>query len=235
MDYKKENAANKKCLRLAHVYRGKKGQPIQFNRKPKQKSFTEQKRNASGYADKLKKRFTLIALLLLSLSSQAQFITVPEDDINTQFGLFVDPTFTDAGYQIGIFATMVMNWGYIGVSASDYDGLGGVGYTDLVGELGLNGHFGGFEPIRAYAGFRLGYLWRGSNMFPLVGGVVGFDWRVSKHDAEVDVYLGFKLWTDYRADQTKQFFGDYDAYERGLITNNPLLQENGAFLISFSF
>lgn len=181
------------------------------------------------------KKLSIILTLAFCSFANAQFITVPEDDINTQFGIFVDPTFTDKGAQIGAFATMVMNWGYVGASFSNYNNLNGIGYTDLAGELGLNWHLFNFEPVRYYAGFRGGTLWRGTSPYPLVGGVVGFDWRVSARWADVDVYIGVKLWTDYREDQKAQFYGDYDAYERGLITNNPLLQENGAITLSFSF
>jgi len=178
----------------------------------------------------------IFAFLVFSgLVSNAQFITVPEDDINTQFGFFVDPTLTDKGAQIGVLATMVMEWGFVGATASNYNNLNGVGYSDLVGELGFNGHFGGFEPIRSFAGLRLGCLWRGSDSYGVAGGVIGFDWRLTRPDAEVDVYVGVRLWTDYREDQKDRFYGDSNAYERGLVTNNPLLQENGVFVVSFSF
>ena len=161
----------------------------------------------------------------------AQIITVPEDDINTQFGVFVDPTFTDAGAQFGVFAVMVMNWGYVGASFSNYNNLNGVGYSDLVGSMGLNRHLFEFEPLRYYGGFRIGTLWRGAgNGFPLVGGELGADWRITR-----GFYLGVKLWTDYREDQKNTAFGDSGAYKRGLVTNNPLLQENGALTLSVSF
>lgn len=177
----------------------------------------------------------LYLLLLMSCLCNAQFITVPEDDINTQFGFFIDPTFTDKGAQLGAFATMVMNWGYVGASVSNYNNLNKIGYSDLVGELGLNCHLFNFEPVRYYGGFRLGVLWRSKYSYPLAGAVIGFDWRVTRRDAPVDIYLGVKLWSDYREDQKNQFFGDSDAYKRGLVTNNPLIQENGAFCASFSF
>jgi hypothetical protein len=180
-------------------------------------------------------KLLIMALMLTGLNSNAQFITTPEDDINTQFGFFIDPTLTDKGSQFGIFMTAVMHWGYVGVSASTYPNLGEVGYTDLVGELGLNGHLGGYEPIRSYAGFRLGHYWRGDSSFPLAGGVVGFDWRVTKINSEIDVYFGLKLWADYREGQKDKWFGSAEKYKRGLVTNNPLLQENGALVISFSF
>lgn len=180
-------------------------------------------------------RNLFLIIVLFSYTAKAQFITVPEDDINTQFGIYIDPTFTDKGAQIGVFATMVMNFGYVGFSASNYNDLNDVGYTDLSGEIGLNFHLFRFEPVRYYTGFRLGTIWREKNPFPLVGGVIGFDYRVSREYASVKMYLGVKLWTDYREDQKNQFYGDSDGYKRGFITNNPLLQENGAVTVSFSF
>ncbi len=181
---------------------------------------------------------TFILLLLFTSFANAQFITVPEDDINTQFGIFIDPTLTDSGAQIGAFATMVMNWGYAEASISIYDDadVERIAYTDLVAELGLNGHFGGYEPIRAYAGFRIGFINRDNkNTYPMAGGSIGFDWRVSARWSKVGVYVGAKLWTDYREDQKDEFFGSAKKYKRGFITNNPLLQENGALRVSFSF
>jgi hypothetical protein len=178
----------------------------------------------------------ILSYFLLSFfKCEAQFITFPEDDINTQFGIFIDPTLTDKGAQIGGFATMVMKWGFIGASASTYPKLGGVGYRDLVGELGLNWHLMEFEPVRYFAGFRLGRLWREKGGYELAGGLIGFDWRVTRRDAEVDVYFGVRFWADYREDQKDGRYGDSDAYERGLITNNPMIQENGAFTVSFNF
>lgn len=193
----------------------------------------------SQLSKKMQVSRTIVLIIIATLGglciANAQVVSFPEDDINTQFGVFVDPTFTDKGEQFGVFATMVMHWGYVGASASNYSNLNGIGYSDLVGELGVNFHLFQFEPVRYYAGFRGGRLWRDAGGYPLAGGVVGFDWRVSRRDAEVDVFVGIKLWTDYREDQKNQFYGDSDAYERGFITNNPLLQENGAFTVSFSF
>jgi hypothetical protein len=182
------------------------------------------------------KKSILLLLLTAPLLMQSQILTVPEDDINVQFGFYVDPTLTDKGAQIGAFATMVMNWGFVGVSTSTYPKLGGVGYRDLVGELGLNWHLFEFEPVRYFAGFRLGRLWREKGGgYELAGGLIGFDWRVTRRDAPVDVFLGLRFWADYREDQKNRAYGDSDAYKRGLITNNPLIQENGAFSVSFSF
>jgi hypothetical protein len=185
----------------------------------------------------------LLLILVYFLSSflfrcEAQFITAPEDDINTQFGVIADPTVTDSGAQVGVFATLVMNWGYIEAGFSVYSDPDPerVPYRDLVGELGLNCHLGGFEPIRYFGGFRLGYITRDNEYtYPMFGAAIGFDWRVTREDSPVDIYVGVKLWTDYREDQKDQFYGSAEKYERGLVTNNPLLQENGGLRLSFSF
>lgn len=183
----------------------------------------------------------LIAVYFLSsflFRCEAQFITVPEDDINTQFGISIDPTLTDSGAQIGVFSTLVMNWGYVEAGFSSYidPDPERIAYRDLVGELGLNCHLGGFEPIRYFVGFRLGFITRDNrDTYPMTGGAIGFDWRVSRRNADVDFFIGVKLWTDYREDQKDQFYGSAAKYERGLLTDNPLLQENGALRLSFSF
>jgi hypothetical protein len=171
----------------------------------------------------------LLSITIANVNVNAQFI----DETYTQINNFVDPTFTDNGFQIGLEIEKIMKWGYVNVSISHYQGLE-IPYNDLVGSLGINYHLFQYSRIRYYNGFRLGYIKR-ERTFPMVGGVVGFDFKL-KHDNETKGFrIGFRLWIDYREGQKAQFYGDYDAYKPGLITNTPLLQENGAFVFSYSF
>ncbi len=162
---------------------------------------------------------------------QAQFV----DKEYTQFGLWNDPvvTFKEGSPQFGIDITKVMLWGWASLSLS-HAALT-PGYTDIVGSGGLNFHLLKFEPVRYYAGPRMGFLFRDGRGFPLVGGVIGFDWRLSRWNAKTKFHIGPRLYLDYREDQKNDFYGDSDAYEPGLITNNPLLQENGAIVLSWSW
>lgn len=167
---------------------------------------------------------TLMFLLMLQVA-QAQFITKDY----TQASIWVDPTVTDKGFQIGIDLQKVMRWGFVGASASYYEALE-PNYADIVGFGGINFNLLHFEPVRYYGGLRAGALFREGNPYPLVGIIAGFDWEVAK-----GFLIGLRGWIDYREDQKPQFYGDYSAYKKGWITNNPLLQENGAVVVSFSW
>lgn len=179
------------------------------------------------------KKLILILIISITTSLHAQFI----DKDYTQFSIWVDPTLTDNGFQTGIELTKIMHWGFASVSTSVYDGLD-VRYVDAVGTLGINFHLFDNDVIRYYGGLRLGRIWRGykgDGSYPLAGGVIGADIRLSKFYTETQFHIGVRLWTDYREDQKAQFYGDYDAYKPGVITNNPLLQENGAIVLSISW
>ncbi|AUP81244.1 hypothetical protein [Flavivirga eckloniae] len=179
------------------------------------------------------KRFKKVivgVLLVKSAIANAQFIS--ED--YTQVSLFIDPTITDSGFQIGGEIQKIMHWGYASVGASTYNGFE-VAYTDLIGTLGINFNLFNNNEIRYYSGFRLGIIWRETNPFPMVGGVVGGDIRLSKFYAKTKFHIGIRLWTDYREDQKDQFYGDASGYKKGWLTNNPLLQENGAIVVSISW
>lgn len=177
------------------------------------------------------KILTIILLLAVNIC-QAQFI---KEDY-TQASIWVDPvaTYKEGGPQIGIDIQKIMHWGWVGVSMSHFNALT-PRYTDLVGSGGVNFNLFNFDAVRYYAGPRLGFLRRSKHTYPLAGGVMGFDWRISAPTASAKIHIGARAWIDYREDQKAQFYGDYNAYERGLITNNNLLQENGAVVLSVSW
>ncbi len=176
------------------------------------------------------KKIIIALLLVISSIANAQFI----DKDYTQVSMFIDPTVTYYGFQIGGEIQKIMHWGYASVAASTYYGFK-VAYTDLIGTLGINFNLFNNDIIRYYSGARLGIIWRETSPFPMVGGAVGFDIRLSKFYAKTKYYIGTRLWTDYREDQKDQFYGDSGGYQKGLITNNPLLQENGAVVFSISW
>lgn len=189
----------------------------------------------------MKNLFTIAVILLTAYAhaqsgnnpNRRQLITTPDDDIRTQFGFIVDPTLTDRGFQFGVNATMIMHFGFIGAEITTYPELED-GYVDVVGQLGLNWHMLEYEPVRYYAGFRGGAIFR-DGLYGLAGGLVGFDVRIVNQYNGFQMHIGLRLWTDYRTDQENRAYGDSDSYEKGLIIDNPLMQENGAILISFSF
>jgi len=171
--------------------------------------------------------FLSIALLICSISS-AQFLQV-NDKEDAQIIAWLDPTFTDAGIHIGVEVNKQLLWGWVSLGVSHYEALN-PSYTDLIGSGGFNFTMFEKQTIRIYTGPRIGVSYRDGNPYPLVGGVLGF---------EVDFGNGFtgglRGWIDWREDQKDEFFGDEDAYKPGLITDHPLLQENGAIVFGFKF
>lgn len=176
----------------------------------------------------------IIAYLGSICIANAQFI----DEDYTQASLWVDPTFTDNGFQVGLEIQKIMHWGYVSAAASVYDGME-VRYKDLIVTIGINFNLCDNDVIRYYAGFRSGFIFRDdttvSASYPMAGGVVGCDIRLSRFNADTKFYIGPRIWTDYREDQKDQHFGSAKDYKRGWITNNPLLQENGAIVLSISW
>lgn len=171
--------------------------------------------------------FLSIALMVCSISS-AQFLQVNNDE-DAHISFWVDPTFTDAGAHFGVEVTKELLWGWASLSVSHYEELSPA-YTDIIGSGGFNFTMFNRQNIRVYTGPRLGVSFRGGNPYPLIGGVLGFDVELGG-----GFTAGARGWIDWREDQKDGFYGDEDAYEPGLITNHPLLQENGAIVFGFKF
>ena len=174
----------------------------------------------------------VILLLFLSAFANAQIVTFIDKNW-TQASVWVDPTLTDQGFQTGYEIEKIMDWGYASASFSIYNGLD-VKYRDLVGTLGVNFNMFNNNAIRYYGGWRMGFITRtddtDKNTYPMVGATIGITIKICKH-----IHIGPRLWIDYREDQKDQFYGSSLLYERGFITNNPLLQENGALVFTVSW
>jgi len=180
----------------------------------------------------MKKLFFLL-LITLTINVTAQTIFTPDTD-EFQLG-FTGDIFKHQDktvFQFGAEGIGLLRWGYIGAgfSFADMD----TNYLDIIGKGGVNFHLFSYERIRYYSGARLGLMYRDfgnkNHFYPLVGGEVGFDWYLNWRKT---VALGVRYYIDYREDQKEQFYGDYDAYERGFLVNNPLLQENVCIVLSF--
>lgn len=169
----------------------------------------------------MKTKVTILFLLLSSVLF-SQF----NKDEDLLITIIADPTFEDRGVQYGVQLRKELLWGWTGLELTRYEQLNPV-YQDLVASGGICVH-PWVERITIYAGPRLGVLWRGKNKYPLAGVGIGIDVDLTK-----DIRIGGRLWIDHREDQKDEFFGDSSGYERGIITNNPLLQENGAFTITW--
>lgn len=176
----------------------------------------------------------LLVVTSTSLAQRTVFIDFVNEEY-TQMSIWTEPTaWEDSGAQFGVEIKKVMLWGWVSASFSHYSSLD-PSYTDLVGAGGVNFNMLGYDQVVYYAGMRLGPMWRETSPYPMVGGIVGFDWRLSRKYSSTKFHVGIKAWIDYREDQKEQFFGDYQTYEPGLVTNNPLLVENGAVALSWSW
>lgn len=156
-----------------------------------------------------------IVLFALSLSITAQepeSSSIMNNDENTFLSGFVDPTFTDRGAQYGISLTKEVLWGYIETSASVYPELQPT-YFDLVFSGGL-----AIEKNRFtfHTGPRAGMELRGGGPFLMLGYQARLLFQITEH-----IYIGGKLWIDYRYSQDSQFYG-----------NGDMLRENGAFYVA---
>lgn len=167
----------------------------------------------------MKPKVTLI-LFLFSLGVSAQF----NNDEDLTASVFVDPTFTDEGFQFGIQVRKELIWGWVGIEASHYGSLNPP-YTDIVGSGGMALEF---KPVSILLGPRAGVMYRGQSPYPLIGLISIFEIQIIEN-----VRVGFRLWVDHREDQKDQFYGDSDAYTPGLIFTGPLAQENGAAVLTW--
>ena len=183
------------------------------------------------------KNKAVIVFLLLTTFCSAQVVTFIDKDW-TQLNVWVDPTLTDQGFQTGYEIEKVMHWGYASAAFSIYDGLE-VRYSDVVGTLGVNFNMFNNDVIRYYGGWRMGFISRKHKntkaTYPMFGSVIGFNIRLSRFNTINKMYVGYRLWIDYREDQKNKFYGNSELYKRGIITNNSLLQENGGLVFSFSW
>ena len=161
------------------------------------------------------KTLTTIILLLLAMTSQAQFITLNQDEELFISG-WVDPTFTDAGAQFGIEITKELEGGWVSAGISHYAALDPT-YTDIVASGGINLHFFNYDAVKYYAGGRIGYVNREEySPHALIGAVWGFDYKLSSlFNMREDIRIGLRYYIDWRTDQADQFLGDSDAFVPG--------------------
>lgn len=122
---------------------------------------------------------------------------------STKIGTWVDPTFTDGGFQLGIELTKEFdNIGWVSVGTSHYADLNPP-YTDLVTSGGIMSYL---LNHKQYYGARIGVEYRRGQPYPMVGFVVG-----NEFDLDRLLSIGFRVWRDYRASQDKQFYGGSDS------------------------
>ena len=153
------------------------------------------------------KRFIFIMVMLVTFSSQAQggFFELNQDE-ETFISGWVDPTFTDGGFQIGLEITKELEGGWVTFSLSHYEDLN-PSYTDIVGSGGVNFHLFNTDAIKYYVGGRLGVEFREGNPHALIGFVGGADIKI---DREGILRGGIRGWRDFRASQHEEFYGGKD-------------------------
>ncbi len=135
---------------------------------------------------------------------------------STQVGTWVDPTFTDGGFQLGIEITKLFDdIGWVSVGTSYYADLNPP-YNDLVASGGLMSYLANHKQ---YYGGRIGIEYRRGQPYPLVGLVVGNEVYIDRL-----LSIGLRVWRDYRSSQDKQFYGGSD---------NNKWRNNGALTLIF--
>lgn len=195
----------------------------------------------------MKKLFTTIIVLMISLSSFAQWggertetwLDFPNREtlnskrtIRVQHNIFIDP-FGKApngrgGRQFGYGFTAIMGGIYIAPSISLFPQLED-GYFDLVTTVGINWHMFNTTLIRYYSGFRMGLEWRyeaSGTPYPILGFSAGADIKIYTFNDDSSIYFGGEVWSDARASQDPQFYGGSD---------DNIWRNNGKLKIGYRF
>jgi len=176
------------------------------------------------------KKTILIIILAIGFTANAQWISLPEEE-SFQFTTWIDVV-SAINEEItpphtGIEITY-MGGGFVSLGISYFDLT--PAYFDITGSGGINLNLFNFDRVRYYAGGRIGVEFRESNPYPLVGAVLGFDWKATDNFS-----IGLRGWFDYRSSQDNQFYGDDSAYQSVLIIDNPMTQENGAIVLNYTW
>lgn len=154
----------------------------------------------------MKKQFLTIVIFLLFqyCNAQLQFSNGDENYISG----FVDPTFTDKGFQFGLTYTMKSDIVFAEYSISYYNALE-PSYTDFTVTYGLALEIGKLDIL---TGARLGFIWREQDDFAfLTGGSMRLQYPVTDN-----IYIGVQGWIDMRTD-----------------IGNDFIRENGALYLSY--
>lgn len=168
-----------------------------------------------------------ILALFLVVFVAAQCLGQFNKDEETFVSLFIDPTFTDPGFQFGGEILKEMQWGYVYAQLSTYPELQD-GYIELIASPGLAFSFFPNQNLQVYGGGRIGANWRGGNPYAMIG--MGIRINIKLTDR---LYCGLQLCVDHREDQKDQFYGDSSGHKEGLIFTGPLSQESGMGFITF--
>jgi len=176
------------------------------------------------------KKTILIILLATGVTAQAQWISLPKQE-SFQFTVWTDIISAINEEilppHIGVEVTY-SGGGFVSLGISYFDLT--PAYFDITVSGGINLNLFNFDRVRYYAGGRIGVEFREGNPHPLVGAVLGFDWKATDNFT-----IGLRAWVDYRASQDNQFYGDDTAYISGIIIDNPMTQENGAIVFNYTW
>ncbi|HNP68195.1 MAG TPA: hypothetical protein PKH16_09845 [Aequorivita sp.] len=168
----------------------------------------------------------LIIAIAITTAVKAQTIYYEQSD-ELYMSAFVDPTFTDRGFQLGVEVTFKMDWGFATYGISHYEELD-PSYTDMTLMGGVRFNAFSVDAVTYYAGPRIGLIEREGNIFPLMGGVAGFDVKI---DRQGIFKIGLRAWADYCADQDPMKYGGYTS-DNWLI-KDPMFRENGALVFTW--
>lgn len=142
------------------------------------------------------RKTALLLCLMIQLSMSAQFIK-PFEKITTNISLVVDPSasYKEKGLNVGAEINYTENSLYLHSGVQIFPILEG-GYVDFTTAIGKAYKIGYFDNIKAYAGGRIGFIWRDNpKPYPTFGAEIGVDYNLTK-----DVVIGVRNTYDYRGD-----------------------------------
>lgn len=151
------------------------------------------------------KKLLVVAFLAIGMITNAQDRSGLRF-IDKEYGmvsLVVDPSASikEDGLNLIGEIGLVSYWKYVSMTVQEFTALEG-GYLDAVGEFGINMTSDRYDTIRYYAGGRLGFVNRGSYIYPLAGVEAGLDVNFER-----GIFLRVAATYDYRVD-TKYTGGD---------------------------
>ena len=131
---------------------------------------------------------TLSLLLLFSIATFGQKMS--------NIGILIDPysSIKEQGINIGVEIDYRENAIYIHTGLQTFTAIKG-GYTEWTTGGGYNLNIGYFDNLRAYAGGRLGLIFRGGNTYPTAGIEAGTDYVFDSGFS-----IGLRTTYDYRSD-----------------------------------
>lgn len=142
------------------------------------------------------RKTALLLCLMMCVSVSAQFIK-PFERTTTNISAVFDPyaSYKEGGLNFGAEINYTEESLYIHAGVQAFPALSG-GYSDFTFGIGKAYKVGYFDDFKAYAGGRLGFIWRDNPIpYPTFGAEVGLDYNLTNN-----IIIGVRSSYDYRSD-----------------------------------